>query len=385
MRVRSQTGKECSTAMAFVVITADTDEIEHRELTGPLTIGRSADCDISIRDVLLSRRHCQIEPGEFDDQWVVVDLESKNKTKVNGRAIERVTLDDGDIVRVGKTRLLFHAGVFVAPSMDARRRRIRPSDPHEALAGTVAGFALLEPGSTPRTEFFPTPQPSPKRPRAYEEDGVDSLLSGIASSSWDSIVTGVRAQTRTVRATPQPVMREVDLMHVLESDESPEVESIELGTPVQPVETNLFETTPVETTPFETTSVEAPSLLALEAATNELRDEARQMDALAVDALQALGQAVAEARAAVQARAASSARVDGASTEVSSSSSTIKLHVTEAVPVEVKSLQVAMIRRTAEVFGPTPGAAGMRWVCGILATAAGIIVAGSVLIGATLH
>ena len=366
--------------MAFVVITADTDEIEHRELTGPLTIGRSADCDISIRDVLLSRRHCQIEPGEFDDQWVVVDLESKNKTKVNGRAIERVTLDDGDIVRVGKTRLLFHAGVFVAPSMDARRRRIRPSDPHEALAGTVAGFALLEPGSTPRTEFFPTPQPSPKRPRAYEEDGVDSLLSGIASSSWDSIVTGVRAQTRTVRATPQPVMREVDLMHVLESDESPEVESIELGTPVQPVETNLFETTPVETT-----LVEAPSLVALEAATNELREEARQMDALAVDALQALGQAVAEARAAVQARATSSARVESASTEVLSSSSTINLHVTEAVPVEMKPLQIAMISRTVQVFGPTPGATGMRWVCGILATAAGIIVAGSVLIGATLH
>src|SRR5947207_4299524 len=41
-------------------------------------IGRSPDCDIRIHDILASREHCSLEPG--DEGWVVNDQKSRNGT-----------------------------------------------------------------------------------------------------------------------------------------------------------------------------------------------------------------------------------------------------------------------------------------------------------------
>ena len=76
------------------------------ELDRPvLTVGRSKECDITVDDPSVSRRHAEIrrETGGY----AVVDLGSTNGTRVNGAKVARAELDDGDRVMIGQTELRF--------------------------------------------------------------------------------------------------------------------------------------------------------------------------------------------------------------------------------------------------------------------------------------
>ena len=55
----------------------------------------------------MSRRHARIEARI--DRPEVIDLESANGTLVNGRTVDRHVLRDGDVIEVGKSRIVFHA------------------------------------------------------------------------------------------------------------------------------------------------------------------------------------------------------------------------------------------------------------------------------------
>ncbi|MBU0676536.1 MAG: FHA domain-containing protein [Verrucomicrobia bacterium] len=71
-------------------------EIPLEETT--LTIGRSSDADVVIRDEKASRIHCGIR---FEDgAFFVKDLKSKNGIYVNGQRIESARLSPGDQIRV---------------------------------------------------------------------------------------------------------------------------------------------------------------------------------------------------------------------------------------------------------------------------------------------
>jgi pSer/pThr/pTyr-binding forkhead associated (FHA) protein len=85
-------------------------EGERFELDGeaPLSLGRDPDSDLFFDDVTVSRRHALLEPSP-EGIWIR-DCGSLNGTYVNRRRIERVLLDDGDEVQVGKYRLTFLAG-----------------------------------------------------------------------------------------------------------------------------------------------------------------------------------------------------------------------------------------------------------------------------------
>ncbi len=74
------------------------------ELSRKETIfGRGGDCHLCLEDDEVSRRHCSIlvSRGEV----VLKDLGSANGTLVNGRLVEQVNLNSGDVVRVGKSEL----------------------------------------------------------------------------------------------------------------------------------------------------------------------------------------------------------------------------------------------------------------------------------------
>jgi Protein of unknown function (DUF3662)/FHA domain len=74
-----------------------------------VVLGRSRDCDITLDDPNVSRRHAEIrrENGAF---WIV-DLNSTNGIEVNGERVERARLSDSDTILIGKTELTFeHAG-----------------------------------------------------------------------------------------------------------------------------------------------------------------------------------------------------------------------------------------------------------------------------------
>jgi predicted component of type VI protein secretion system len=170
--------------MPYIVVNSERQETDFRELSGPLVIGRAPDCELAVRDILLSRRHCRIERSP--QGWVLIDLKSKNGTVVNGEKLaEPRVLRDNDVVRMGRSRMVFRTG---EPDLEEMRSPgPRPVDPNEALAGTLAGFTLMEAGEFKAPANMPAPQPRPRDPAAFEREELHEMLTAIASSSWDSI------------------------------------------------------------------------------------------------------------------------------------------------------------------------------------------------------
>jgi serine phosphatase RsbU (regulator of sigma subunit) len=71
-----------------------------------VTIGRSADCTIPIKDRFLSRKHAEVVQVGTD--WVLRDCESANGTLLNGlRVRQEVRLRPGDRIGVGDCELVF--------------------------------------------------------------------------------------------------------------------------------------------------------------------------------------------------------------------------------------------------------------------------------------
>jgi pSer/pThr/pTyr-binding forkhead associated (FHA) protein len=76
------------------------------ELSKPsVVIGRSKEADIRVSDPNVSRRHAEVRQ-EGSTYWVV-DLGSTNGISVNGRALKRSKLDEGDRITLGSTELVF--------------------------------------------------------------------------------------------------------------------------------------------------------------------------------------------------------------------------------------------------------------------------------------
>lgn len=71
-----------------------------------LVIGRLVECEITLTDANVSRRHAAfVREG---DGWAIEDLGSTNGTRLNGEPVRHARLRDGDVVEVGATQLRFH-------------------------------------------------------------------------------------------------------------------------------------------------------------------------------------------------------------------------------------------------------------------------------------
>lgn len=68
-------------------------------------LGRDGSCDYVIEDDTVSRQHVRfrIEDGTF----VAFDLGSGNGTFLNGEKIQRAELQDGDVLKIGESLVLF--------------------------------------------------------------------------------------------------------------------------------------------------------------------------------------------------------------------------------------------------------------------------------------
>ena len=71
-----------------------------------ITIGRADASDLKLTDEYVSNKHCQIVFR--DDHFTVIDLQSLNKTKINGNTFQQRNLEDGDIISLGKTKIKFN-------------------------------------------------------------------------------------------------------------------------------------------------------------------------------------------------------------------------------------------------------------------------------------
>lgn len=87
---------------------------------GDTLIGRSDECQITIFDPLISRKHARIRVQ--GDEAVLEDLGSRNGCRVNGAVIQAPhRLKEGDRIRLGKHELVFSERPQTAP--DPRLRQ----------------------------------------------------------------------------------------------------------------------------------------------------------------------------------------------------------------------------------------------------------------------
>lgn len=93
-----------------------------------MKIGRAAENDIIIEDDAVSGQHAMIvvEPGPAEggaSEYIIEDLGSTNHTFVNNKEVTRHTLTDGDIIRLGTTRLKFSTREYTPPQEEYQKTR----------------------------------------------------------------------------------------------------------------------------------------------------------------------------------------------------------------------------------------------------------------------
>ena len=69
------------------------------------TIGRAASCDAEVDHITVSGKHVTI--SRDGGSWRVEDEQSTNGSRLNGKAISKATICDGEILSVGTVEMLF--------------------------------------------------------------------------------------------------------------------------------------------------------------------------------------------------------------------------------------------------------------------------------------
>jgi Protein of unknown function (DUF3662)/FHA domain len=77
-------------------------------INGTVTIGRLPECDVTVDDPAVSRRHARISHDGVE--YTVEDLNSTNGVRVNGHPVTRAPLRPGDELDLGGARFTFSAG-----------------------------------------------------------------------------------------------------------------------------------------------------------------------------------------------------------------------------------------------------------------------------------
>lgn len=92
--------------LAKLIIVAEGRTVGELPLrTGRTVIGRTPDNDLQIDSRFVSRHHCQIISK--NDGCVVEDLNSTNGIVVKAKRVRRHSLNDGDVITIGKHDLLY--------------------------------------------------------------------------------------------------------------------------------------------------------------------------------------------------------------------------------------------------------------------------------------
>lgn len=98
----------------------------------PVHIGRGAQNQLIIDDLMASRQHCVIEKNVKG--YLLRDLNSRNGTKINDQKVETVQLQPGDIFSIGSTRFRY---------VDVKRPGSEPaSKPAEKTSASTASVMM---------------------------------------------------------------------------------------------------------------------------------------------------------------------------------------------------------------------------------------------------
>jgi hypothetical protein len=98
-----------------------------------VTIGRSDQCDIAVKDSSMSGRHAEI--SKMNGEIRVKDMGSANGIWLNGERVEDVELFDGDVLRLGQTS--------IRVDVVGGRKRPNAGLSPRVIAGLIAGVLVL--------------------------------------------------------------------------------------------------------------------------------------------------------------------------------------------------------------------------------------------------
>ncbi len=202
---------------ATLIVSVGGVEILRREVTDSALIGRAVECDISVPEASLSRKHCRIDPPSTEEgTWQLVDLQSRNGTVINGRRVAASPLRHGDLIRVGRLLLWFgtespaHVPALIGPAPG--EGVVRPATPTAEPVSTTSAAdhaARAVPGIN-----LPQPAPSKAPGTVGLSDGEDAVSpSGlIAPEASSNLYAMVNPRPLPVpRPFPTPLVDEATI------------------------------------------------------------------------------------------------------------------------------------------------------------------------------
>lgn len=102
----SSSGTERSGVHALATVTVTGIDHDVALAGDRMVIGRLSGCDFCLQDANVSREHAAfVAQG---DGWAIEDLGSTNGTSLNGDPVTLKQLEDGDVVQVGVSQLIYH-------------------------------------------------------------------------------------------------------------------------------------------------------------------------------------------------------------------------------------------------------------------------------------
>lgn len=132
------------------------------ELTDASTVaGRAPENKIVIDDKQASRRHFSVDRIEYG--FKIVDLESRNGTRVNDRQVNQQLLRPGDKIVIGKHTLTFEDPNFKEPPPEVAAKLAPPPSGAEPKVEVAAG-------NPPLPVATEAPRPAPAAPPPPVED-----------------------------------------------------------------------------------------------------------------------------------------------------------------------------------------------------------------------
>ena len=91
----------------LVLVVDGTAKREYVLTANSAVIGRGRECNVRLKDLAASSRHAAIISVRKDS--IIEDLDSTNGTYVNGEAISKQVLLDGDVIQIGSNTMLYQS------------------------------------------------------------------------------------------------------------------------------------------------------------------------------------------------------------------------------------------------------------------------------------
>jgi len=137
--------------MPQLIASVEGVEIKHVYLQKDrTTLGRSADNDIVLDNMVVSGHHCAFELRGLADVFIE-DLGSTNGTYINGKMVKRQKLNDGEVIAIGNFRVQYlsesaqpsgFSSATTAMKLDALGMPVGTRGVFKVLNGSSAGLEM---------------------------------------------------------------------------------------------------------------------------------------------------------------------------------------------------------------------------------------------------